>query len=61
MRSVAPNCLANSNLFGLISTATMEEAPEISAAWMTFKPTPPHPNTTTELPACTLAELTTEP
>ena len=45
----------------MVSMATMRPAPAMRAPWITFRPTPPQPNTATEAPGFTLAVLNTAP
>jgi hypothetical protein len=52
---------ANSSFSGLRSTAMIVAASASTAPWRTFKPTPPTPNTATELPGGTRAVLATAP
>ena len=50
-----PNFSAKARFLGLISTPIILFAPTIRAPWMTFKPIPPKPKTTTFAPGSTLA------
>ena len=61
MKSVAPNWRATASLPGLASMAMMRPAAAMRAAWMTFRPMPPTPMTTTVSPGRTLARLSTAP
>ena len=56
-----PNLRPHSSRAGLMSTPTILFAPTILAPWMTLRPMPPRPNTTTFAPGSTLAVLTTAP
>jgi hypothetical protein len=44
-----------------MSTPMILPAPTSLAPWMTFRPMPPRPKTTTVAPASTLAEYSTAP
>jgi hypothetical protein len=46
---------------GLMSTPMIMSAPTMRAPWITLRPMPPRPNTTTLAPASTLAVLITAP
>ena len=61
MQSVAPSCLANSNLDSLISMAIMRLAFAIAAPITALKPIPPKPKIATVSPSCTLAVFITAP
>ena len=56
-----PNLRPHSSRAGLMSTPTILFAPTSFAPWMTLRPMPPRPNTTTLAPGSTLAVLTTAP
>ena len=56
-----PNWRPHSSRSGLMSTPTILFAPASFAPWMTLRPMPPSPNTTTLSPGWTLAVLTTAP
>ncbi|CFW39934.1 Uncharacterised protein [Bordetella pertussis] len=58
---VMPNLRAMASRAGLRSTPMILSAPTIFAPWMTFRPMPPSPNTTTLAPASTFAVNTTAP
>jgi hypothetical protein len=60
-KSVAPKSRVFGSLAGLVSTATIRDAPATRAAWMTLSPIPPAPMTTTASPGCTRARLSTAP
>ncbi len=55
MKSVMPNFLAISTLPGLRSTPMILSAPTMRAPWITLRPMPPRPKTTTLAPGQTLA------
>ncbi len=61
MKCVMPNLRAISWRAGLVSTPMILSAPTILAPWITFRPMPPSPNTTTLAPASTLAVKITAP
>ena len=61
MKSVAPNSMAIRSLDAIRSMAIIWEAPHRRAAWITFRPTPPAPITTTVSPSSTRARLNTAP
>src|SRR4051794_33136066 len=61
MKWVAPNCLASSSFFGLVSTAMIGKASASAAPWITLRPMPPTPITSTLWPWDTLARLNTAP
>ena len=54
-KSVMPNFFAISALAGFRSTPTIRLAPTMRAPWITFRPMPPRPNTTTLAPGQTFA------
>src|ERR1700758_1029338 len=58
---VMPNFLPQSSLESLTSTPTILLAPTNLAPWITLRPMPPNPNTTTLAPGVTLAVLITAP
>ena len=58
---MAPNCSASASFFGSVSIAMMVDAPCTFSAWITFRPTPPTPNTAALWPRFTFARLSTEP
>ncbi|MNN85755.1 hypothetical protein D3C81_2030830 [compost metagenome] len=58
---VMPNLRAIASRPGFRSTPMILSAPTILAAWITFRPMPPRPNTTTLAPASTLAVNSTAP
>ncbi|MNT85036.1 hypothetical protein D3C72_2251500 [compost metagenome] len=58
---VMPNLRAIASRPGFRSTPMILSAPTILAAWITFRPMPPRPNTTTLAPASTLAVKITAP
>ncbi len=60
-KCVIPNFSPHSARSGLISTPTICAAPTIFAPWITLRPIPPRPNTTTVEPASTSAVLITAP
>ena len=61
MKCVMPNWRAIASRAGLMSTPMILSAPTIFAPWITFRPMPPRPNTTTLAPASTLAVKITAP
>ena len=58
---VIPNLRPISSLPGFTSTPTIMSAPTSLAPWMTLRPMPPSPNTTTLAPGSTFAVLITAP
>jgi hypothetical protein len=56
-----PNFLAIASRAGLTSTPMIRFAPTSFAPWMTLRPMPPRPKTTTFAPASTLAVKSTAP
>ena len=61
MKCVMPNLRAIASRAGLMSTPMILSAPTSFAPWITFRPMPPSPNTTTFAPASTLAVKITAP
>ena len=61
MKCVMPNLRAIASRAGLRSTPMILSAPTIFAPWITFRPMPPRPNTTTLAPASTFAVKSTAP
>ncbi|MDT4886096.1 hypothetical protein FQZ97_1224090 [compost metagenome] len=61
MKCVIPNLRAMASRAGFRSTPMILSAPTILAPWITFRPMPPRPNTTTLAPASTLAVKITAP
>ena len=61
MKWVMPNWRAIASRPGLRSTPMILSAPTSFAPWMTLRPMPPRPNTTTLAPASTLAVKITAP
>ncbi|MNH24572.1 hypothetical protein D3C79_845160 [compost metagenome] len=61
MKSVAPSCLAISNLAGLISIAMIRPALAMVAPIIAASPMPPRPKIATLAPSSTLAVLITAP
>ena len=59
--AVAPSERASSSAGSETSTARIEVAPAIAAAWTTLSPTPPQPITATRSPGRTPAVLNTAP
>ncbi|MNR17807.1 hypothetical protein D3C85_1344910 [compost metagenome] len=60
-QSVAPNCLAISNLAGLMSMAMIRAALALTAPMTADRPIPPRPKMATVSPGLTLAVLITAP
>src|SRR5260370_32232611 len=58
---VAPNRFAISSLLSRRSIAITGFAPTMAANWITFRPTPPTPKTTTDSPIPTWASLLITP
>ncbi len=61
MKWVMPNLRAIASRPGFVSTPMILFAPTIFAPWITFRPMPPSPKTTTFAPASTLAVKSTAP
>ena len=61
MKWVAPNWRASSSFRGLVSTAMIGTASARAAPWITLRPMPPTPITSTLWPWVTLARLNTAP
>ncbi len=60
-KSVAPNFLASCSLSATVSTAMIRLAFDSLRPWITFRPTPPTPNTAAVSPGCTFARFRTAP
>ncbi len=61
MKSVMPNRRAIASRAGLRSMPMILSAPASFAPWITLRPMPPRPNTTTLAPNSTLAVKSTAP